>query len=277
MAPRKVFISVDAEGMPYVPYRKMLSPGDPLYNELRDIMTRVTRVTVDALHDMEVEHVIVADSHGSMVNLRPLEMPGYVELIRGFPRSLMMVTGANEADAGIFLGYHSSPGVGGVLSHTYAGRIVQRVTVNGYSDVTEYYLNLLALGEMGVPLIMVAGDSALEPCVKKHTPWAAFLALKKHVSTLADRSIGWPQVEYRLKKAVEKAIEIYEEGKAEPVKPENPEILLELKRPWHADIAELYPCVERIDGVRVKLTCDNYLDNLKLMEGIIIAAYSLER
>ncbi len=277
MPPRSVFVSVDAEGMPYVPYRRMLSPGDPLYNELRDIMTRVTRVTLMALNDQGVDHVIVADSHGAMVNIKPFELPGYAELVRGFPRSLMMVTGAEDSDAAIFLGYHSSPGVGGVLSHTYAGRIVQRVSVNGYSDVTEYYLNLLALGEMNVPLIMVAGDSSLEQCVKKHTPWAVFLALKNHVSTLADRSMGWPHVELELKKAVEKAVEIYDKGLAKIVKAEDPTILLELKRPWHADIAELYPCVERMDGVRVKLVCDNYLQNLKLMEGIIIAAYSLER
>lgn len=272
---RTLFISVDAEGMPYASSRLMMSPKDPLYKELREIMTTVTLWTAEEFNKLGFSRVVVADSHGQMVNIDPLRLPGYVDLVRGFPRSLMMITGSEGASAAVFLGYHTSPRLGGVLAHTYAGRIVQRVDVYGQNDATEYLLNTYALGERGVPVIMVAGDEGLRERVEKHTPWAVFLPLKRAASSLSDISPGWPRIKGMIQEAARKAEEVLRSGKARPKPPAEPWIRVELKRPWYADVAELFPCVRRLDGLTLELTCSSFTENLRLLEGIVIAAYSI--
>ena len=273
---QRVFISVDAEGMPFTPYRGMLSPGDPLYGELREIMTTVVNTVIEEVEKQGL-HAIVADSHGDMVNIDPLRLRGSTILVRGFPRPLSMITGAEEAFAAIFLGYHSSPRIGGVLAHTYAGRIVQNVSVEGCDRATEYLLNTYALGEKGVPVVMVAGDGPLKSHVEKHTPWAVFVELKRPASSLADITPPLNQVLEALRTATRTALARAKSGEAKPLHPRSPEITVELKRPWHADIAELFPCVERVDGVTVRLKCGSFTENYRLLEGIVLASYSLEQ
>jgi D-amino peptidase len=273
----KIFVSVDAEGMPWAPSKYMMSPGQPLYSELRRIMTLVTNVVAEEAFKHGVKEVIVADSHGAMVNIDPFELDKRVSLIRGFPRPMAMISRATGVDAAFFLGYHSSPQLGGVLGHTYSGRIVQRVRLSECDAATEYLLNTYALGELGVPVALVAGDAKLREHVEKHTPWARFIALKDTVSYYADHTPPWNRLEHELREAVKEAIKATKNREVKPLKPKEPWIEVELKRPFHADIAELFPCVERIDGVTIRLTCNNYIENYKLFEGIVIAAYSFEK
>lgn len=80
----RAFVSVDLEGMPHVASPAHLSLGKPLYAEARKIATRVTRVVVEELHQEGFDEIVVADSHGPMVNLLVEELPGYVEVVRGF-------------------------------------------------------------------------------------------------------------------------------------------------------------------------------------------------
>ena len=274
----KIFVSVDAEGMPWAPYKGMMMPGDPLYGELRRIMTRIVEAFVTAIRDNGGDMVVVADSHGAMVNLDPFEIGTRAHLVRGFPRPLAMIAGAEGADAAFLVGYHTSPGVGGVLAHTYAGRIVHRVSVAGEDDASEYLLNTLALAELGVPVALVAGDALLRGQVEKYTPNAVFLPLKEPMGSLADKTRPWPELEAEIKQATARALEAVEKGGVPaPEPPSDPTITVDFKRPWHADLATLFPCTERLDGTRVRLACTRYLENYKLFEGLVIAAYSLER
>ncbi len=273
----RILLSVDAEGMPYTPYKRMMMPGDPIYSELREIMTRVTNKFVESLFEHGVKEVIVADSHGAMVNLDPFKIDRRVHLVRGFPRPLSMITGAETVDAAMFIGYHTCPQTGGVLAHTYSGRIIQRVRLAIEENASEYLLNALALGEMGKPVVLVAGDEALREQVKKHTPWAVFIPLKKPASSLADITPPWRDIEVSIENGVKSALELHEAEAVQPLLVEEKWIEVELKRPYHADVAELFPCVKRLNGVTVRIECDKFTESFKLLEGIVMAAYSLER
>ncbi len=274
----KVFVSVDAEGMPFVPSRYMLMPGDKLWGELRNIMTRMVSIIVREITSAGFD-VVVADSHGSMVNIDPLRLQeaGPVTLVRGFPRPLSMVAGSRGASAAFLVGYHTAPAAGGVLAHTYSGRIIHRVEVEGCNDADEYILNAYALGEEGVPVALVAGDSRLGEHVREHTPWAVFVPLKDAVSVLADSTPPLHEVEKRLREGVRRALSMIEKGEAKPVKPGDPTIIVDFNRPAYADAASMFPCTERLDGTRVKLKCSSFRENYKLLEGIVLAAYALER
>jgi len=272
-----VFVSIDAEGLPYVPSKLMLSPGDPLWGELRKIMTWVAGVIVDTVRKTTDYRVVIADSHGVMLNINPLEISprGGWEIVRGFPRPTAMIQGAKGSAAALLVGYHTSQGTGGVLAHTYAGRIVQRVSVYDFEDASELVLNAYALAEMGVPIALVAGDEGLKGHAERVAPDAVFLPLKRAVASTADVSPAPADVEKKLAEAVIDAL-----GKVEGLNvacPREPWFVVEFKRPWHADLAESFPCVERIDGVRVRLACQKYLDNYALFEGLVVAAYGLEK
>ena len=106
----KAFISVDLEGMPYIVAPSQLNLKGALYEEARKIATKITLAVADELHKNGFGEVLVADSHGPMVNIHVEDLPEHVEIIRGFPRPLSMVTGVEGCDAAVFLGYHAKFG-----------------------------------------------------------------------------------------------------------------------------------------------------------------------
>lgn len=89
----KAHVSVDLEGMPYIVSRGHLNLKAPLYDEARKIATKITLITAEELHKNGFGEVIIADSHGPMVNLLVDDLPDYVEIIRGFPRPLIWFQG----------------------------------------------------------------------------------------------------------------------------------------------------------------------------------------
>lgn len=274
---RKAFITVDAEGMPYIVGRHHLSPGDRLFSELREIMTKISYHVASELLKRGFTEVVLADSHAAMINIDPFKAPRGVKVVRGFPRPLAMIAGAEGAQAAYMLGYHTSQQAGGVLGHTYAGRIIQAVEINGIK-ASEYLLNAYALGELGIPVAMVAGDSALGSEVDRHTPWAVFYPLKDPLSAFAAASPSLEELLEGLSRAVAESVEKLGHGELKPlVPPEDLEFIVEFKRPYYADVASLFPCVERLDGVTVKLTCGSFMDRYKMLEGLVIASFGLER
>jgi D-amino peptidase len=129
----RAFISLDLEGLPYIVSREHLFVKGALYSEARKIATEIVKVTAETLHhELGFEEVIIADSHGPMVNILPEDTPDYIELVRGFPRPLSMVAFAKGSDAAIFLGYHAKAGTDrATFDHTYSGASIDSLEING--------------------------------------------------------------------------------------------------------------------------------------------------
>ncbi|MDI6690504.1 MAG: M55 family metallopeptidase, partial [Candidatus Bathyarchaeota archaeon] len=100
----KAFISVDMEGMPYIVIPGHLSLKGTLYSEARKIATKITLTVAEELNKSGFEEIVVADSHGPMVNLLVEGFTEYVEIVRGFPRPVSMVAGVDGCDIALFLG-----------------------------------------------------------------------------------------------------------------------------------------------------------------------------
>jgi D-amino peptidase len=104
--------------------------------------------------------VVVNDSHGDMCNLLAEEMDPRAELLIGSPKvpwSMMQGFGPEFAVA-LFIGYHVAAGTeGAVLDHTYSGRLLYEVRVNGEA-VSEADLNAALAGTYGVPAGLLTGD-----------------------------------------------------------------------------------------------------------------------
>jgi D-amino peptidase len=63
----------------------------PPYDEARRI-AKITSIAADELKKHGFEEVLIADIHGPMVNLIVDDLPEHVEVVRGFPRPLSMIS-----------------------------------------------------------------------------------------------------------------------------------------------------------------------------------------
>jgi D-amino peptidase len=264
----KAFISVDLEGMPYVVIPGHLNLRGPLYDEARRTATKITLITADELNKNGFDEVLIADSHGPMVNLLVDDLPEYVEIVRGFPRPLSMISGVDGCQIALFLGYHAKFGTAkSTFDHTYSGRSINRVEVNGI-PASEFLLNAYVAGELGVPVILVAGDAQLlDDDVKKYAPWAETVALKHSMSRLSARSSSLTRIEKELRESVKKAVAKHKRDKAKVLVPKKPVRMgIDFLATHFADAAELLPNVKRTDGLRVEYTANDMVEAYKVFE-----------
>jgi D-amino peptidase len=268
----KAFISVDLEGMPYIVIPGHLNLKRSLYKEARRIATRVTLIASDELHKNGFDKVVIADSHGPMVNLLVDDLPEYVEIVRGFPRPLSMVSGIEGCQAALFLGYHAKFGTAkSTFDHTYSGGSINRLEINGIV-ASEFLLNAYAAGEFGVPVVLVAGEAQLlDDDVKKHAPWAVTVALKHSMSRLSAISPSLARIEKELREAVKKAAA--KKGNAKLLIPQKPvKIGINFLASHFADVAELLPNVNRIDGLKVEYSTSNMAEAYRMFELLAMAS-----
>jgi D-amino peptidase len=275
----KAFISVDLEGMPYVVIPGQLALQGALHDEARKIATKVTLTVADELKKNGFERVVIADSHGPMVNLLIDDLPEYAEIVRGFPRPLSMVTGVEGCDAAVFLGYHAKFGTAkSTFDHTYSGATVNKLEINGVTS-SEFLLNAYLAGEMKVPVIMVAGEAQLvKDDVKQHAPWIETVALKHSLSRLSARSPSMVVVEKELREAVRAAVSKLKRKQVQALVTRIPvKTRVTFITSLYADAAELVPTVKRLDALKVEYTSSNMTEAYKTFELLVIAAMGLFR
>jgi D-amino peptidase len=274
----KAFISVDLEGMPYIVIPGHLNLKGPLYEEARRIATRITLIAADELSKNGFDKVIIADSHGPMVNLLIDDLPEYVEIVRGFPRPLSMVSGIEGCKTAMFLGYHAKFGTAkSTFDHTYSGASINRVEVNGMA-ASEFLLNAYVAGELGVPVALVAGEAQLlEDDVKKTAPWAETVALKTSMSRLSAKSASMLSIEKELRRAVRKAVAAQKKDKAGLLVAKKPvRMAINFLASQFADAAELLTSIKRIDGLRVEYTAKSMADAYKTLELLTLASSGMQ-
>jgi D-amino peptidase len=269
----KAFISVDLEGMPYVVIPGHLSLKGSLYDEARKIATKITLIVAEELNKNGFDEVVIADSHGPMVNLLVDDLPEYAEIVRGYPRPASMVSGVEGCDVALFLGYHAKFGTAkSTFDHTYSGGSINRVRVNGV-EASEFLLNTYAAGDLNVPVILVAGEAhLLEDDVKKYAPWAETVALKHSLSRVSAKSSSMVKIEKELREAARRAVANYRQNEVKPLivkKPVKMEITFIASH--FADVADFLPTVKRIDGLNVEYAANNMIEAYKIFELLVLA------
>ncbi|WP_087035442.1 M55 family metallopeptidase [Thermococcus litoralis] len=270
----RAFISVDLEGMPFIVSPQHLVEKGALYNEARKIATEITLTAADALQRAGFEEVVIADSHGPMVNLLPEELPEYVYLVRGYPRPMAMVAGAEGCDVALFLGYHAKAGTAyGIFDHTYSGANVGKLELNGI-EVSEFLLNGFAVGHFNIPVILVGGDKKLlEEDVEKFTPWAERVVFKEAFSRYSAISPSMKKIKKELENSVFRAVEKYKNGETKPLKLDYPvRVRLTYNNSGMADVGELLPGARRIDGKTVEFEAKNIIEAYKAFQLLVFAA-----
>jgi D-amino peptidase len=168
---KKIFVSVDMEGIDAVVTDQQLGPQGFEYGAARELMTQEANAAIAAAREAGATEFVVADSHGSMQNLLPDKLPADVQLVRGTPRPLGMMQGVDESfDGVIFVGYHASTAnPQGVRAHSFSSANLADVKLNGTS-LSEGGWNAAVAAHFGVPVLAVSGDEAAVAEVKAQVP-----------------------------------------------------------------------------------------------------------
>lgn len=168
---KRLFISADIEGVAGVVSREQCAPSGFEYEQARKWMTDEVRAICDAAIDSGIEEIVVADSHGNGQNILIDLLPEKVQLIRSWPRPLMMMEGidAGQYDAAILTGYHAGASdLRGGLAHTFTGGVIE-LRLNG-APASETVFNAAIAGYYDVPVIMVSGDDGYTEHVRSVLP-----------------------------------------------------------------------------------------------------------
>src|SRR5215831_7532454 len=207
--PRKIFISVDMEGISGVVQPPQLAPDGFEYQRAREWMTGETLSAINAVRAAGPADIVVCDSHGNGQNLLIDKLPDDVRIVRGFPRPLEMMQGIDETfTAAIFIGYHASEWTpNAVRGHTISSARLLGIRLNG-TEVSEGVFNAALAGHFGVPVAFVSGDRLAVTQVQQVAPQAEGVIVKEpygyHSASTVTPGRGQSMIRDGVKRAMSK-------------------------------------------------------------------------
>jgi D-amino peptidase len=157
----KLYISADMEGVVGTVTGDQLGPGGFEYGRYREFMTREVLAAIRGARDAGANEILVSDSNGNGENLLIEMFPSDIQIVRSWPRPLMMMQGIDSTfDAAVFIGYHAgTTNPEGVRAHTISSARLADVRLTGRS-MLEAGITAAIAGHFGVPVVMISGDDA---------------------------------------------------------------------------------------------------------------------
>src|SRR5438034_3637090 len=177
---RKIFISVDMEGITGVVQPAQLGPEGFEYQRAREWMTAEVNAAIQGARDAGPADIVVCDSHGNGQSVLIDKLPDDVQIVRGFPRPLEMMQGIDGSfAAALFVGYHGSEWTtDAVRGHTISSARLLGVKLNGL-EVSEGIYNAALAGQFGVPVAFISGDRLAVTQLQKVVPAAEGAIVKE--------------------------------------------------------------------------------------------------
>jgi D-amino peptidase len=249
-----VLISVDMEGISGVVTGDHTSSKHKEYGRFRKLMTAEANAAIEGALAGGATRVVVNDSHAGMTNILIEELNPAAELISGSPKPFGMMQGIGpDVDVVFFVGYHGASGTGAaVLEHTWSGRLVE-ARLNGRM-VGETGLNAALAGAYGAPVVLVTGDTAVAEEARALLGEIETVAVKEGVTRTAARCLHPEVACERIRQAAGRALKV---SVSPFVLPPPITVRVVFQRASHADMAELVPGSQRVDGRTVEWTGDD--------------------
>ncbi|HET6955775.1 MAG TPA: M55 family metallopeptidase [Vicinamibacterales bacterium] len=266
--PRKVFISVDMEGISGVVQPAQLGPDGFEYQRAREWMTGEVNAAIAGIREAGPAEIIVADSHGNAQSLLIDKLPDDVRTVRGFPRPLEMMQGIDDSfSAAVFIGYHASEWTpNAVRGHTISSARLLGIKLNG-TEVSEGMYNAALAGQFGVPVAFVSGDRLAVTQLQQVAPAAEGAIVKEpygyHSALTVTPARGQAMIREGLKRAMGKLAS----GVLTPYRVTAP-IALEVgfKLTIDAERAAFVPGLTRSDAHSVKGTFRDMTEITRLLQ-----------
>jgi len=242
----RVFICADIEGVAGVVSREETQITGVDWQSARTRMTMETLAAIDGARAAGATGFVVADSHGTATNLVPEMLPDDAELVRGWPRPLMMMEGVDQGPfaCALLLGHHAgvSDSRGG-FAHSFSSRMFSILQVNG-RDLPECALNAAIAGQFGVPTTLVTGDDA---CIGEARAWLGpieTVVTKRSLGYFAEGGPSPARVQAAIRTAAERAVA--GSSAIEPFRLEGPlTVDITFKWPLMAEVLAYLPLFQR--------------------------------
>jgi D-amino peptidase len=261
----RVYISVDMEGLAGGAHPRQTIFGTDGTDRVDDdrsrgLMAGEANAAIEGARAAGADHIVVNDSHWLMRNLRAEDLDPAARLIIGDkPLSMTQGIGGHHDErfgAAIFIGYHAGAGhPAGVMGHTYAGRLLAGVRINGIAH-NEAGINALRLGEFGVPVALVSGDDALAGEIAELLPWAERVVVKRALAPYLADSLAPEAARTAIHEATQRALARLGEMQlyrlAPPLRCE-----VEFHQPVMAEYCAVLPGIERSGPRSVAFEADD--------------------
>src|ERR1700740_49602 len=130
----KVYIAADMEGIGSVStWDVQADARGREYEKFRHLMTQEGNAAVAGAFDAGATEVLVSDSHGDAQNIDVEMLDKRVQLVRSWPRPLLMVQGIDASfDALVLVGYYASQAqFPAVLAHNITSQRIMGIKFNG--------------------------------------------------------------------------------------------------------------------------------------------------
>lgn len=156
----RLMIRCDVEGVTGVVHPTQADPASPGFDYGVNMLHEDVNAVVAGLLSTGEHEIWIYDMHYYGRNLAMNRLDPRVRVVCGKPLYRPGDVGGLTAgfDGQILVGLHSKAGTGELLSHSYEHQI-QDLILNGIS-VGEIGMEAALAGELGVPTILVSGDSA---------------------------------------------------------------------------------------------------------------------
>jgi D-amino peptidase len=188
---KKVYIITDLEGVDGIFDSELqcIPFQSPRFEESRKLLTGEVNAAVDGLFEGGATEVVVWDGHDSGRTLSTLDIDARARLLQGRPVSPTLELDSSYS-AVIFIGQHAMAGAEkGMLSHSYSSESIQNIWVNN-KPVGEIGGRVMLAGALGVPVIMLSGDTAACREIHDLVPDAECAEVKQGVSRTAGFSLS---------------------------------------------------------------------------------------
>ena len=253
-AGRKVYISVDMEGISGISGSDQLAPGGSEYGRSRKLMAEDTNAAIRGALAGGATEIVVNDSHGGQRNLLPEDLHSSARLISHSFKRYGMMEGLDESfDAVIFIGYHakaSSPA--GLFAHTGSG-VVRDLQINGRS-VGEGGMNTLLAAWYGVPVVLVTGDDVAVAEVKAVANTARGVVVKRAINVRAVELVSLEKARKEIESAARDAV-----AGAKRLTPQRRgpfQVQMQFRETLIPEVAEAFSTIRRVDPETVSFSAE---------------------
>lgn len=204
----RLYISADMEGIVGVVTRDHLAPDGFEYQRARAWYSDTIAAACEAAHEAGCTEIVVSDSHGNGESLLIERLPDYVQLIRSWPRPLMMMQGIEDGPyvGAMLIGYHTgASNPAGILAHTIHASAFQEVRLNGLA-MPEAGISAAQAGAYGVPILLASGDDHAMEEIGSLIEGVHPVVLKWSYGTKSSRMISPALSHARIREGVKQAL-----------------------------------------------------------------------
>ncbi|GAA5041571.1 D-amino peptidase [Thermocatellispora tengchongensis] len=204
----RIYLSVDMEGVTGLTDPEEMHAGLRGYERGCELMTADANAAIAGAYEAGASAVLVNDAHGSTKNLRIDLLDPRATLVRGPGKPMRMGQGLDAGHrAAMFVGYHARAGVPhGVLNHTWMGKEIQNVYLNG-EVCGETRIVAAYAGFLGVPVALVTGDEAVCEEARAVLGDVETVAVKKGVDKFSAELLPPSVAQERIRAGARRALE----------------------------------------------------------------------